>query len=99
MERKITKYTKKERDQYLEEYKTSSLSIGKYCKERAIPESTFRGWIDKDKENKFGEISINDEETKFNNENITIIIDKIRIELKQGYNKKLLKNFMEVLVK
>ena len=99
MKREIRSYTQKEREQYVEEFKNSSLSITKYCKERGIPEATFRGWLEKVKENKFGEVSIETKDTNLDSKNVTIIIDKIKIELKQGYNKNLLKSFMEVLVK
>ena len=99
MKRETRKYTQEEKEKYLEEFENSSLSIKRYCRERIIPETTFRDWLKKREENKFGEISIVPRNSNIGTKNITIIIDKMKIELEQGYNKQLLKSFMEVLVK
>ncbi len=48
----------------------------------------------------FGEIKLDeDRTTQIENESsIIIVMEKIKIELNKGYNKKILKNLMEVLV-
>ena len=81
MVRKITRYTKEEKERYMKEYKKSRLSISKYTKSVGIPEATFRGWITKEKQS-----------------SMIFATETIKIELKRGYNKKLLRNVMEVLI-
>jgi len=39
------KYTDKEREHYLEEYQNSDLTISQFAREKGIPASTLKGWI------------------------------------------------------
>ena len=98
MVRKITRYTKEEKEKYMKEYKKSRLSISKYTKSVGIPEATFRGWIKKENEIEFGEIDIKEETRKEKQSSMIFATETIKIELKRGYNKKLLRNVMEVLI-
>ena len=95
------KYTNKEKEEYLDEYRNSNLSLGEYTRQKNIPSSTFRGWLAKETEIRFGEINVGEDNLKIPSAKIStvFITDKIRIELKEGYDKTLLKNIMGVLMK
>ncbi len=100
MARKVKRYTQEEKEKYIKDYKESKLSITQYIKKANIPEATFRGWITKENMQIFGEVKL-DENTTNQIENESSIIfemEKIKIELKKGYNKKILKSLMEVLI-
>lgn len=102
MARKVKRYTQEEREKYIKDYKESKLSIAQYIKKANIPEATLRGWITKENMQVFGEVKLDENTTNQNqigNESSVIFeMEKIKIELKKGYNKKILKNLMEVLI-
>lgn len=39
------KYSKQEKEKYIEEFKNSNESQSAFAKVRGIPEATFRGWL------------------------------------------------------
>lgn len=97
----LNTYTDKEKEEYLEEYRNSNLSIGAFAREKNIPVSTFRGWLTKEMEIRFGELNLGEITTNksiASKPSTVFITDTIRIELKEGYDKNLLKNIMEVLL-
>lgn len=93
-------YSIEEKEKYLEEFKTSNLSIREFTKNNNIPTSTFRGWLDKEDEIRFGQINISDNNVNISAPRTTTVFasEYIRIELKHGYNKQFLKNILEVLM-
>lgn len=94
-------YSKEEKQAIVEEYKSSGKSLKEYTEERGIPSSTLQGWLKEDRNLTFGAIEVNGSNpplprtikpaTVFATENI-------RIELKEGYNKELLKAIIRVLI-
>ena len=96
-----TAYEKEERIAYVEEFKSSGETIGRYALEKGIPESTLRGWLKEDKDLSFGAIEIkpgNAIPPKGIKAPTVFVSDKIRIELKENFNKELLRNIVEVLI-
>lgn len=94
----IRKYSKQEKEKYVEEFKNSNESQTAFAKTRGIPEATFRGWLnyqnDNDNDITFGRIdlnTINDIEFAFKYHNISI-------ELKKGFDKKVLKRVLGVFM-
>jgi len=85
----------------LEKYRISNSSKGEFAREENIPESTLRDWITKQsQQTKFGEIQINEKSTKIvtSRPNTIFVSENIRIELKENYDKELLRNILEVLL-
>ncbi len=94
----MSKYSKEEKMEYVERYKESGETVARFAQENGIAETTFRDWIKYDKELKFGEIDISPNSINKTKPNVTVFSSKnIRIELKEGYDKELLKQLMEVL--
>lgn len=102
------KYSNEEKRAYIEEFKVSGLNKTKFAREKGIPEATFRGWLKFESLETFGEIDLK-KTTCIYAEPIcelnpliekTIIFkqDNINLELREGYNKQLLKKIVEVLV-
>ena len=90
------KYSKQEKEKYVEEFKNSNESQTTFAKARGIPEATFRGWLNHQNNNDicFGTIELNetdDIEFSFKYRNISI-------ELKKGFDKKILKKIMGVFM-
>ena len=54
----VRTYEKKEKQAYVEDFKNSGETIGKYALEKGIPETTLRGWLKEDKDLTFGAIEI-----------------------------------------
>ena len=101
----VNKYSKEEKMACVEEFRASGMSINAYAKEKEIPKSTFRGWLKLDKAIEFGEINLRETfiEQASNpiyamKETTVFINEYIRIELKKGYNKELLKNIVGGLI-
>ena len=72
-----------------------------YTREKNIPASTFRGWLTREIEIRFGELNLEEvspNKTTPSKTSTVFITDKIRIELKEGYDKNLLKSLMGVLL-
>ncbi len=95
----LRKYTDKEREHYLEEYQNSDLTISQFAREKGIPASTLKGWINKETDIRFGEVQTEENtRTAMPRPNKVFITENIRIELKYGYNKEFLKRVVEVLM-
>lgn len=94
-------YEKEEKQALVEEYKNSGKSIRGFAEEKGIPTSTFQGWLNEDQNLTFGAIEIKGSTpplprtikpaTVFATENI-------RIELREGFDKKLLRAVIEVVI-
>lgn len=101
-------YSKEEKLSYVESFKESGMSIAAYAREKGIPETTFRGWLRLDRAMTFGEIDIRPQFNEASNatfkpnqpirKTIVFAKDDIRIELKEGFDKELLKKIVEVFI-
>lgn len=94
-------YSEEEKRNYIDRYRVSGKSKTAYAKENDIPEATFRGWIKEETEANYGviEMEILEKEKIAKPKTSTIFANEnIRIELKDGYDKKLLKRIIEVLI-
>ena len=94
-------YEKQERQAHIENYKKSGESLARYALENGIPETTLRGWLKEDKELKFGAIEINSSVPplpKISKSPIVFATENIRIELKENFDKTLLRQIVEVLI-
>jgi len=79
----LRKYTDKERERYLEEYQNSDLTIRQFAREKGIPASTLKGWINKETDIRFGEVRPEENtRTSMPRPNKVFITENIRIELK-----------------
>lgn len=95
----LRKYTDKEREHYLEEYQNSELTMSQFAREKGIPASTLKGWINRETDIRFGELQTEENtRTSMPRPNKVFIAENIRIELKYGYNKEFLKKVVEVLM-
>lgn len=95
----LRKYTDMEREQYLKEYQNSDLTISQFAREKGIPASTLKGWINKETDIRFGELQTEENKrTAMPRPNKVFITENIRIELKYGYNKEFLRRVVEVLI-
>lgn len=95
----LRKYTDKEREKYLEEYQNSDLTLSAFAREKGIPVSTLKGWINRETDIRFGEVLTEENSrTSMPRPNKVFITENIRIELKYGYNKEFLKRVVEVLM-
>ena len=98
----IRTYEKEEKQAYVEDFKNSGETIGRYALEHGIPETTLRGWIKEDKELAFGAIEIKASSNvplpRITKSATIFATENIRIELKENYNKELLRKIVEVLI-
>ncbi len=97
----VRTYEKEEKQAYVEDYKNSGETIARYALENGIPETTLRGWIKEDQELTFGEIEIKPSTPplpKVTKRATVFATENIRIELKENFNKELLKKIVEVLI-
>lgn len=104
----MAKYSEKEKDNYLKEYKESKLSLSKFAKEKGLSQATLKYWVQKANDLSFGEVEMESQEqkpqtfeTKSSNnfrKPITFSTEDIKIELKEGFNKELLRRIVEVLI-
>ena len=96
-------YTEEEKMNYVAEFKASGMSINEYAKEVDIPETTFRDWVKVDRELGFGKVnlgktfSVATSVTNVVKRPMVFVNDEMRIELKEGFNKQLLRQIIEVL--
>lgn len=90
----MKQYTIEEKKKCVEEYRKSNLSIAKYAEQNNIPHATFRRWVEKENEGKFGEVCFETNKTPIFN----LVTDTIKIELKEGYNKSFLQGIMGVIL-
>ena len=85
-----------QRLKYIEQFKNSGMSQEDFAKQIGVTRNTLKTWLEVDEVISFGVIDLTE---TFVEDNKTIFTsDKIRIELSQGFNRKLLKNIVEVLV-
>ena len=97
----VRTYEKEEKQAYVEDFKNSGETLGRYALEKGIPESTIRGWIKEDKELTFGAIEIKPSTTaipKVPKSSTVFVTENIRIELKEKFDKNLLRRIVEVLI-
>lgn len=85
-----------QRIKYVEEFKNSGMPQEDFAKEIGVTRNALKTWLEADRVMEFGmidfsEIFVEDHKTIFTS-------DKIRIELSKGFDKKLLKSIVEVLV-
>lgn len=94
-------YEKGEKQAILEEYKRSGRSLKGSAEEKGILASTLQGWIKDDKNLIFGAIEVNSSNPPLPRTIKPAIIfstEKMRIELKEGFDKELLKSIVGVLL-
>ena len=94
------KYSEEEKTSYVEEFNRRDQSRAGFAKEHGIPESTFRGWLKADEDITFGRIEIeplNIGVSAYDKDIIVFIHENIKIELKENFNKELLKQIVEVI--
>ncbi len=95
----LRKYTDKEREHYLEEYQNSELTMSQFAREKGIPASTLKGWINRETEIRFGEVQTEENtRTAMPRPNKVFITEFFRRDLKYGYNKDFLKKVVDVLM-
>lgn len=95
------KYSEEEKASYVEEFSRCDVSKASFAKEHGIPESTFRGWLKADEDISFGRIEIeplNTGVSVYDKDTIVFINENIKIELKENFNKELLKQIVEVII-
>ena len=94
-------YETEEKQAYVEDYKNSGETISRYALEKGIPESTLRGWIKEDKDLTFGAIELKSGKSplpKVTKSATVFATENIRIELKENFNKEILRQIVEVLL-
>lgn len=95
-------YEVEEKKEHLDKFKVSGKSKTEYARENNIPEATFRAWIKEEQYELFGTVEMIQEgnETILKKQPKPIIFcdEKIRIELKEGFNKDFLRKVIEVLI-
>ena len=85
-----------QRLKYIEQFKNSGMSQEDFAKQIGVTRNTLKTWLEVDEVISFGVIDLTE---TFVEDNKTIFTsDKIRIELSKGFNKRLLKSIVEVLV-
>lgn len=97
----VRTYEKEEKQAYVEEFKNSGETIARYALERGIPETTLRGWLKEDQELTFGAIEIKPSKAllpRVSKSATVFATENIRIELKENFDKELLKRIVEVLI-
>ena len=85
-----------QRMKYIEQFKSSGMAQEDFAKEIGVTRNTLKMWLDVENVMSFGMIDLT--ETFVDDYKTIFTSDKIRIELAKGYNTKLLKNIVEVLV-
>lgn len=95
-------YSEEEKQIHLDSFKVSGKSQTAYARENNIPEATFRAWIKDDCLKSFGSIDINpilaSGQTREIKPLTIFSCDNIRIELKEGFDRALLRKIVEVLI-
>ncbi len=89
-------FTYEQKVKYVEQFKSSGMAQEDFAKKIGVTRNTLRTWLEVDRVTSFGfidltETFIDDYKTRFST-------DKITIELSKGFNRKLLKNIVEVLI-
>lgn len=96
MSAKYTDVSYEQKMNYIEQYKNSGMSYEDFAKKIGISRYTFKRWLDAEEVISFGVIDFT--ETYVEEHITTFTADKIRIELSKGFNRKLLKSIVEVLI-
>lgn len=95
-------YGNEERTAYVEEFKSSGQSVTSFCRDREIPETTLRDWLKLDRAVAFGAITLGatsqESQKTIIKQPMIFVGPNIRIELKEGFNKQLLRKIVEVLI-
>ena len=97
----VRTYEKEEKQAYIEDFKNSGESMSRYAMEKGIPEATLRGWIKEDRELTFGAIEVKSSNVplpRIAKSATVFATENIRIELKENFDKILLKKIVEVLI-
>lgn len=94
-------YSDEEKRLHLDQYKVSGKTKTEYARVNDIPEATFRAWIKEENLASYGMLDIG------NNDPVTTVKitkpiifanENIRIELREGFDKRFLKRIIEVLI-
>lgn len=97
----VRTYEKEEKQAYVEDFKQSGETMTRYAMEKGIPKTTLSDWLKEDKNLTFGAIEIKPSTVPLPRvtKSATIFAtENIRIELKENFNKELLKQIVEVLM-
>ena len=93
-------YSDEEKQAHLDQYKVSGKCKTEYARENDIPEATFRAWIKEENYSDFGILEANSSESEKVTKIVKPIIfanENIRLELREGYDKELLRRIIEVI--
>ena len=96
----IRNYSEEEKISYVEAYKQSGVSINQFAEENNIPSSTLRGWLDKEQEFGFGELSLKPRQQdipKAVKKTSVFANETVRIELKEGFDRDFVLKMVEVM--
>ena len=93
-------YSEEEKRLHLDQYKVSGKTKTEYARINAIPEATFRAWIKEENFANYGMLDINGSEAPMAKIIKPTICanENIRIELRNGYDRKFLREIIEVLI-
>ena len=96
-------YSKEEKIAYVDEFKSSGMNITEFARSKNIPATTLRGWLRLERALSFGEIDLRPKSqispsAPIIKKTMVFAKDDIRIELKEGFDKKLLRDLVEVLI-
>lgn len=94
-------YGEAEKQEYLDKYKVSGKSKTLFARENNIPEATFRAWLKDEQYAMYGAIDLTQQTDQSAVVSavkpIIFCNDKIRIELREGYDKEFLRRVVEVI--
>ena len=93
-------YEEEEKRMYLDAFNVSGKTKTAFVRDNNIPEATFRAWIKEDENSTFGAIQLNNDTQSIRNKKQSTIFscENIRIELKDGFDKEILRKIVEVLI-
>ena len=96
-------YSEAEKEKYVRGFKSCTLTLDEYANKMQIDSEKLKEWLKNTKySEKFGLLTFDMQsniENASSSKNLTFITNNIRIELKSGYDKALLRNIMEVILK
>lgn len=96
-------YSEQEKQTYLSAFRLSGKTRTAFARENNIPEATFRAWFNAEQQIHFGTINI-ERETDITAapkipKQVTIFSsENIKIELREGFDKDMLRKIVEVLI-
>ena len=94
-------YSENEKNKYLEGFKNSTCMVYDYARKNNIPVNVFRRWLREENEPKFGAIELGavfSADIPAKNSNFKFESSNIKIELKENYDRELLRKIMEVIL-